>query len=51
MSNLDNRETGKSVDNSQVKKTWVQRHGAALMFAVFALGAVLMVMMQKKSVH
>ena len=51
MSNPQDRVEGKTITEATKPQSWRQRHGAALMFAVFALGAILMVMMQKKSVH
>lgn len=51
MSNPNNRDEDKTIGAARVPQSWRQRHGAALLFVGFAVLIVLMVVMQKKSVH
>jgi hypothetical protein len=51
MSNQDVRNTGTNRTTTPDSRTWKQKHGATLMIAVFALLAIVMVLMEKRAAH
>lgn len=51
MSNQDVRNTDTNRTTTPDTRTWKQKYGASLMIGVFALLAIVMVMMQKKAAH
>lgn len=49
MSKLEHDNADRKNTDAPEARTWRQKYGAALMLAVFALLAILMVVMQKKA--
>lgn len=49
MSRLEHDDADRKTSDAPENKSWRQKYGAALMLAVFALLAILMVVMQKKA--
>lgn len=49
MSKLENDDANRKITDTPENRTWRQKYGAAMMLAVFALLAILMVVMQKKA--
>ncbi|MBK8167761.1 MAG: hypothetical protein IPK64_17580 [bacterium] len=51
MSNLNARDKDPSNTPTPDTRTWKQKYGTSIMIGVFALLAVVMVLMQKKAAH